>query len=68
MNFFQVRKYTKFPFRNIQADELIQSFETLDQANAFSIAYNTKKNEKGKYIVKSNDGYYVCEIKNPSFK
>lgn len=68
MNFFQVRQYTRFPFRNIKVDKLIQSFETLDQANEFSIAYNTQRNEKGKYIVKSRDGYYVCEIKEPSFR
>lgn len=67
MNFFQVRQYTKFPHKDTKNDKLIKSFETLDQANEFSIAYNTQKDDKGNYIVPSSKGYYVCVIKNPEF-
>lgn len=67
MNFYQVRQYTKFPFKNQRIDRLIQSFETLTQAQNFSIAYNTRRDKYGKYIVPSTLGYYVCEVQDPQF-
>lgn len=68
MNFFQVRQYSNFPFRDVKKDKLIKSCELLEEANAFSIAYNTKKDkETGEYVIPSEKGYYVCIVMNPGF-
>jgi len=67
MHFYQVYKYSSFPSRNTDKDKLIKTFEFLKDATTFSKDYNIQKDDNGKYIIPSKDGYYVEEVLNPTF-
>lgn len=62
LEIYSINKYSEFPIKHPGTDEVVKTFASLKLAMAFSIAYNTQLNEKGKYAINHENGYYVWEI------
>ena len=62
LEIWSINKYSEFPIKHPETDEVVKKFASLKLAMKFSIAYNTQLNKDGKYAINPEDGYYIWEI------